>query len=618
MNHITSQKINLLTDKLEQLELQLLHSSFELTLQNCRVLIDERRQLLADIVEEQQITHTSIDLPNGNSGIDQFLDSWSTESLKKNCATVDFQNTDFCNSFLDQSIPKIWNFSKDILILVSPCSSHLIEAANKRGQKHIIAYHEVDDVIFDSLSTDLCQSLYICRSAGDIKRTFTLIQTPVLRTVILPASLNANLTPSKRNFLSEAVSSGQKNKFENTRVATKFGQQWATNILTNLPKLSQSYNLHDISIKNTDAAVVVASGPSLNKNIDFLAEIQDKVLVVTALRSFPILNAAGIKPDFVVQLDAESDEVAANLAFQDYNKIENLVYEPFISSGFLNIPAKNYIWSLSSHFYDIHNRLGTMPTPFNVPSVSIYGLHLCHYIGIKNLCFVGQDLAASGDKQYAAGATELLPANSKLSMFNVEVPGFYGSKVMTRSSFAYQIQICSDIAELWSKSHPDVRLFNATEGGAYIDGFEHLTLNEFSKKLNLKEKLSNKSIVFEPKCEVSGKLVDKFLNDFESGMCQIIKISDKISKLDKIQNRPRGLDRKIHKEIEKFKSINSRYSLLQTAMQDEIAKVAGTSEKGKATSSYSEFFASVKNHAVTLKKASKRARQSLALLQSLF
>ena len=608
MNLSTSHKINLLTDKLRQLESKLLHSRFKLATRDYRNLIDERRQLLAYIVEEQQTTQTSVHMANENSDIDKFLDTWSIATLKKNCDTADFQNTDFCDSFLDQSIPKIWNFSKDVLILVSPCSPHLIKAASKRGQKHIIAYHEVDDVIFDGLSEDLCQSLYICRGAGDIKRTFTLIQTPVLRTVILPASLNANLTPSTRNFLSEAVSSGQKNKFENTRAATKFGQQWAKNILTNLPKLAQSYNLHDISTKNTDAAVIVASGPSLNKNIDFLAEIQDKVLVVTALRSFPILYSAGIKPDVVVQLDAETDEIAANLAFQDYSKIENFVYEPFISPGFLDIPAKNYIWSLSSQFYDIHNRLGTMPTPFNVPSVSIYGLHLCHYIGIKNLCFVGQDLAASGDKQYAAGATELLPANSKLSMFNVEVPGFYGSKVMTRSSFAYQIQICSDIADLWSKSHPDVRLFNATEGGAYIDGFEHLTLNEFSKKLNLKENLFNKSIVLESKSEVSGVSVDEFMNEFESGMCQITKIADKISKLDKIQNKPRGLDKKICKEIEKFKSINSRYSLLQTAMQDEIAKVAGTSEKGKATSSYSEFFASVKNHAVTLREASKKAR----------
>ena len=193
-------------------------------------------------------------------------------------------------------------------------------------------------------------------------------------------------------------------------------------------------------------------------------------------------------------------------------------------------------------------------------------------------------------------------------MFNVEVPGFYGSSVMTRSSFAYQIQICSDIAELWSKSHPDVRLFNATEGGAYIDGFEHLTLKEFSKKLNLREKLSGKSIGLEPKCEVSSKSVNDFMKDFENGMCQITKIADKISKLDKTEDKSRGLDKKIRKEIEKFTSINSRFSPLQTAMQDEIAKIAGTSEKGKEASSYSEFFASVKSFASALKEVSKKVR----------
>ena len=608
MNLIISQKINLLTDKLEQIESKLLHSNFELMDRDCRDLIDKRRQLMADIVEEQQTTQTNVHHQNAKSSINKFIDTWSAETLKKNCRTVDFQNTDFCNSFLDQSIPKIWNFSKDILILVSPRSSHLIEAANQRGQKHIIAYFEVDDDIDDNFSKTRCQTLYVCKTAGDIKRVFTLIQTPVARTAVLPASPHADLNPSKKAFLSEAVSSGQKNKFENTRAASKFGQQWAKNILTNLPKLAQCHNLHDISARNTDSAIVVASGPSLNKNIDFLAEIQDKVLVVTALRSMPVLNAAGIKPDIVVQLDAETDEVAANLELQHCEKIETFVFEPFISPGFLNIPAKHYIWSLSSHFYDIHNKFGTKPTPFNVPSVSIYGLHLCHHIGIKNLCFIGQDLAATGDKQYAAGATKLLPSNSSLSMFNVEVPGFYGSSVMTRSSFAYQIQICSDIAELWSKSHPDVRLFNATEGGAYIDGFEHLTLQEFSKKLNLREKLAGKSIVLEPKCEVSSKSVNDFMNDFENGMCQITKIADKISKLDKTEDKSRGLDKKIRREIEKFTSINSRFSLLQTAMQDEIAKVAGTSEKGKAASSYSEFFANVKSFASALEEISRKVR----------
>ena len=133
-------------------------------------------------------------------------------------------------------------------------------------------------------------------------------------------------------------------------------------------------------------------------------------------------------------------------------------------------------------------------------------------------------------------------------------------------------------------------------------------LKKFSKKLNLREKLSGKSIVLEPKCEVSSKSVDDFMNDFENGMFQITKIAEKISKLDKTQDKSRGLEKKIRREIEKFTSINSRFSLLQTAMQDEIAKVAGTSEKGKAASSYSEFFASVKSFASALKEISKKVR----------
>ncbi len=607
MNLITNKKINLLTDKLVQLESRILHSSIERSDQNYRVLIDARRQLLADIIEERQATQASNINLKGSDDVDQFIDTLNTRSLRENCTTIDFQNADFCNSFLDQSIPKVWDFSKDVIILVSPCSTHLIDSARKRGQKHIIAFFEADEVVDDCLTKSPSQNLYVCKTAGDIKRAFTLIQTPVPRTAVLPASRSAELTPAKRTFLAEAVSSGQKNKFENTRAATKFGQQWARNILINIPRVAQDYNLHDISSTSNDIAVIVASGPSLDKNIEFLAQIQDKVVVVTALRSVPVLNAAGIKPDIVVQLDAETDEIASNLAHQNLSEIENFVYEPFISSGFLSIPAKNYIWSLSSHFYDIHQKFGTQPTPFNVPSVSIYGLHLCHQIGIKNLCFIGQDLAASGEKQYASGATNLLPANSKLSMFNVEVPGFYGSTVKTRSSFAYQIQICSDIAEIWAKTHPDVKLFNATEGGAYIDGFYHLTLSELSKKFGLQGRETKTPIVFKTKNKISKSQVSEFLTGYDGSMRQIIKLADKISKLDKVHEKTRGLDKKIRKEIEKFSSINADFSLLQTSMQDEIATVSGTSEKGKTISSYSDFFASVKKHAIELRSACEQA-----------
>ena len=158
---------------------RILHSNVQRIDQDCRALIDERRQLLADIIEEQQATQTENIHSKGSGIVDQFIDALNSRSLKENCASIDFKHTDFCNSFLDQSIPKVWDFSKDVMILVSPCSTHLMETASKRGQKHIIAYFDTDEVVDDCLTKNQIQNLYVCKSAGDIKRAFTLIQTSV-------------------------------------------------------------------------------------------------------------------------------------------------------------------------------------------------------------------------------------------------------------------------------------------------------------------------------------------------------------------------------------------------------------------------------------------------------
>ena len=58
------------------------------------------------------------------------------------------------------------------------------------------------------------------------------------------------------------------------------------NILINMSRAAQGYNLHDVSSNGNDVAIIVASGPSLDKNIELLAEIQDKVVIVTAQRPF--------------------------------------------------------------------------------------------------------------------------------------------------------------------------------------------------------------------------------------------------------------------------------------------------------------------------------------------
>ena len=219
---------------------------------------------------------------------------------------------------------------------------------------------------------------------------------------------------------------------------------------------------------------------SLTKNIGYLGKIQDSVFIVSALRSLPLLHKANIRPDLVIQLDAEDDQVAEELLKNLDFHITNFLLELTVNQNFFKAQAERKICSLSRLFFDTHEYLGSKPTPFDSPSVSIYALYLCNFLKFKNICFVGQDLAADGQKQYADGATRLLPAHAKLSMFDIEVPGFYGDTVLTRSAYHHQIKKCSTIARDLAALAADTRLVNATEGGAFIEGFDHMSLKSFA------------------------------------------------------------------------------------------------------------------------------------------
>ena len=120
---------------------------------------------------------------------------------------------------------------------------------------------------------------------------------------------------------------------------------------------------------------------------------------------------------------------------------------------------------IPSIFDDISRFFGVAPTPFDAPSVAIYGLTLCYLLGFESLCFIGQDLASSDSLQYAKGATSLLPAHNDISTFNIEVDGFYGSKVMTRSAYHGQLLRCQNIASELNLKAPHVQAFQCNRGG---------------------------------------------------------------------------------------------------------------------------------------------------------
>ena len=120
-----------------------------------------------------------------------------------------------------------------------------------------------------------------------------------------------------------------------------------------------------------------------------------------------------------------------------------------------------------------HKAMQSKPTTFRAPSVAMYAAHFCYELGFESICLLGQDLATDGKTLYAGGATKYLAPGGSLDGFDIPVPGFWGEEVLTREDFAYYIEQYCLLTERWKFNNPELKLINSTEGGAYIEGFDH-------------------------------------------------------------------------------------------------------------------------------------------------
>ena len=531
-----------IVDDLIQIDRDLQNINFDNNECEARQLIDCRRQLLANLKSIQPVNRAA---KNSPGQFEYTPTTLSIERVKQSRSRVmyskpeqhSFENSAFCNQILDSVLPETWNFNSDVMVVSAPPSGTIISKATNRGQRHIVIYDHHDCIDEGAFSHHSTAKIVVCQTITDVEIAFAKLQTPAEQVITVPCSLDPKFLSETKGHLAEAIRNGKKNRIANTITANRFGASWSKNLLKNLPLIAKAPNIHQLSVKGVRDAVIVASGPSLNKNVHTLATIQDQVFIVAALRSIQALHDANIKPDLVIQLDAEDDHVAREFSTKLNIEIENFLVELTVNSWFLKSNAKNFIWSYPSIFDDIGKHFGVAPTPFDAPSVAIYGLTLCYLLGFESLCFIGQDLASSDRFQYSKGATSMFPVHNDISTFNIEVDGFYGDKVMTRSAYHGQLLRCEHIASELNLKAPQIKLFNATEGGAYINGFEHISLSEFANTRNLNNGLYVKQLLWTQSPQIKPMHVKNYLAHINDTMDQISTIADAIIKLDTAQEQ---------------------------------------------------------------------------------
>lgn len=219
-------------------------------------------------------------------------------------------------------------------------------------------------------------------------------------------------------------------------------------------------------------AIVVAAGPSLEKNVEVLKQAKGKAFIICVDTAIPFLLKHGIIPDMACTIDAkkgtrhfEGPEVKglplALSSDSNYSVLE-----------FIGDVNPYYISTTNDYYQTLFYRKGNEVGFFDGGgSVGTTCFKLAVEIGFQTVILVGQDLAFTDEKRHA-GKGQLKESDL---IYNITmVDGYYGDKVMTRGDYKTYI----DWYNLRIPQLEDRVIINATEGGAKLNGAIQMPLQE--------------------------------------------------------------------------------------------------------------------------------------------
>lgn len=255
------------------------------------------------------------------------------------------------------------------------------------------------------------------------------------------------------------------------------------NMCHNTGAILQSSSIDDIRGKYKNIpAIIVAAGPSLDKNIHYLKNANDKALIIACDASMKACEKHGVQPDAVASI--ERDEPTYTYYYKGRKFPRDLV---LLAPGSIwpqiydEYEGKKVIMSRNDAGFE--KMWLTAAEQFKFVSLG----HSCATVafavareaGCNPIILVGQDLAyTSGKKHSDLTHTEYEGANDDRDSTGVYLEDHKGN--LLKSHIVYKI--FKEWYELQILSNPELQVINATEGGAYIKGTTLLTLQEAIEK----------------------------------------------------------------------------------------------------------------------------------------
>ncbi|MFA6900812.1 MAG: 6-hydroxymethylpterin diphosphokinase MptE-like protein [Desulfurivibrionaceae bacterium] len=322
-------------------------------------------------------------------------------------------------------------------------------------------------------------------------------------------------------------------------------------------------------------AILVAAGPSLDKNIEQLKAVQDKALILAVDTALPALLSHGIIPHFVAAIDGDEVVYEKIAACASQSKDINLLCQAHATSKIAKtFPAKKIFWGLTdnrfeSWFYEsLFDKENQNPEK-GAWSVAHFNLSAALNMQANPIIFIGQDLAFTDNKSHA-GHTVLTGQNHMEDILTqkkddvVWVEGWGGSKIPTTRGL-YGVKL---FFEEMMAQHEEHLFINATEGGAILTGAEHLPLAEALKKYcTVSHGVRDLMVRQIEKCPPPP--VDKFTAQAKTMFAKIQQLQKSVQK---ILTTNKDATKKLEKTAKQPRPIR-QYSDLSTALQKSLLTI---------------------------------------------
>ena len=358
--------------------------------------------------------------------------------------------------------------------------------------------------------------------------------------------------------------------------------------IQNLPVMVKNPTLRELEKKGktTDTAVIVATGPSLVKQLPLLKKIKDYVTIISVDASLPILEKEGIKPDIVTSIE----RIALTAKFYENTSAEfqkDIVFAltAIVDEAILN-NIKNGQIQLSmrptgTHYYYMQlDEWGYVGVGMSAANLAY---EIASKIGFKQIVLIGQDLAYGKDgsshaKNHIFGEDEVKHNDRKDDYITA-----YGGEGEVKTTWVWKLFL-SGYEKVIAQNNIEGKIvtINATEGGARIAGTKEIPFHEVIDTYVKTDRVKQKIVLEKPSEEEAHEKIVQSMQ----------KIDEVVEIAEQMQRRVKKLLKEITQTINRYKKYDIKDIHLHVKeretkkLVDKIAKVRNSYYGGQFESFY--------------------------------